>query len=119
MGNSTSGQKKILRYEKRPPLKGRVRKRVVVKQSDWKTYRGSSRELNEEIERTGEEDFTFEILEFCESKWMMNYEELRLQMLNNVMLRTDNYNGIINVRLSKFLSVINNSGNQYQITKPF
>lgn len=113
------GQKKILKVEKRPPLKGKVRKRKIVKQSDWKTYRGSSNELKEDIARLGEKEFSFEIVEFCDSKWMMSYEELRLQMLNNVMLRNDSYNGIVNVRLSKFQSIIDSYEEFKQITKPF
>lgn len=115
------GQKKVLKTEKRPPLKGRVRKRKVVKQSDWRTYCRSSNILKEEIAEKGKDAFTFEILEFCDSKWLMSYEELRLQMLNNVMLRDDSYNGIINVRLAKFQSIIEKTHEAgfRQITKPF
>lgn len=115
------GQKKILKTEKRPPLKGKVRKRKIVKQSDWKTYCRSSNSLKADIENEGKDAFTFEILEFCDSKWLMSYEELRLQMLNNVMLREDSYNRIVNVRLSKFNSIIEkvNEAGFYQIDKPF
>ena len=112
-------QKKILKVEKRPPLKRKVRKRKIIKQSDWRTYCGSSNELKEEIAKLGEDAFSFEILEFCDSKWMMSYEELRLQMINNVLLRNDSFNGIVNVRLSKFQSIIDNYGNQDQIITPF
>lgn len=114
-------QKKILKVEKKPPLKRKVRKRRVIKQTDWKKYSGSSNVLKEDITQLGEEAFTFEILEFCDSKWLMNYEELRLQMLNNVLLRTDSYNGIVNVRLAKFDSIIEkyHERRTYQITKPF
>ena len=112
-------QKKIIKVEKRPPLKGKVRKRKIIKQSDWRTYCGSSNELKEDIAKLGEDAFSFEIVEFCNSKWMMSYEELRLQMLNNVLLRTDSYNGIVNVRLSKFQSIIDTYGHQDQITHPF
>lgn len=118
-GNFIYGQKKIIKVKKRPPLKGKVRKRKIVKQSDWKTYCGSSNELKADIESLGEKEFTFEILEFCENKWMMSYEELRLQMLNNVLLRTDSYNGIVNVRLSKFQSIIDKYDKANQITRPF
>ena len=113
------GQKKIVKIEKRPPLKGKVRKRKVVKQSDWKTYCGSSNDLKADIDKLGEDAFIFEIVEFCDSKWMMSYEELRLQMLNDVMLRNDSYNGIVNVRLSKFQSIIDLYGNIKKITKRF
>lgn len=43
------GQKKILKVEKRPPLKGKVRKRKIIKQTDWRTYCSSSNELKQEI----------------------------------------------------------------------
>ena len=113
------GQKKILKVEKRPPLKRKVRKRKIVKQSDWKTYCGSSNELKEDIAKLGEDAYTFEIVEFCDSKWMMSYEELRLQMINDVLLRTDSYNGIVNVRLSKFQSIIDTYGGKDKITHSF
>lgn len=113
------GQKKILRTEKRPPLKRKVRRRIIVKQSDWRTYCGSSNELKSDIAELGEDAFIFEIVEFCNSKWMMTYEELRLQMLNNVLLRHDTYNGIVNVRLSKFDSMIESYGQKNKINTPF
>lgn len=113
------GQKKIIKVEKRPPLKGKVRKRKIVKQSDWKTYCGSSNELKQDIAEMGKDAFTFEIVEFCETKWMMSYEELRLQMLNNVLLTNLSYNGIVNVRLSKFQSQIDLYGSADKITQPF
>lgn len=96
------GQKKILKVEKRPPLKGKVRKRKIIKQSDWKTYCGSSNELKCDIKALGESAFKFEIIKFCGCKWMCTYWELYHQMQNHVLFREDSYNGIINVRLSKF-----------------
>ena len=96
------GQKKIFKIEKRPPLKGKIRKRKIQKETDWKIYSGSSNDLKEDIKKYGKDNFTFEIIRFCDSKWEMSYWELYYQMQNNVMLREDSYNGIINVRLSKF-----------------
>lgn len=104
------GQKKILKVEKRPPLKGKVRKRKIIKQSDWKTYCGSSNELKRDIETLGEGSFVFQIIRFCGCKWEMTYWELYHQMQNHVLFREDSYNGIINVRLSKFQKFIE----QYQ-----
>ena len=101
------GQKKILKVEKRPPLKGKVRKRKVVKQSDWKTYCGSSNELKKDIESLGEDKFDFKIICFCDCKWKCSYWELYYQMQNHVLFREDSYNGIINVRLSKFNKFVN------------
>lgn len=101
------GQKKILKVEKRPPLKGKVRKRKIVKQSDWKTYCGSSNELKKDVESLGEDKFDFKIIRFCDCKWKCSYWELYYQMQNHVLFREDSYNGIINVRLSKFNKFVN------------
>ena len=100
------GQKKIIKVEKRPPLKGKVRKRRIVKQSDWRTYSGSSNDLKGDIKELGEEKFKFEIIRFCDCKWACTYWELYHQMQNHVLFREDSYNGIINVRLSKFQKFI-------------
>lgn len=70
------GQKKIIRIEKRPPLKGKVRKRKFVKQTDWKTYTSSCNQLKFEIIQRNKDEFDFEILEFVDCKWMLSYLEL-------------------------------------------
>ena len=100
------GQKKIIKVEKRPPLKGKVRKRKIIKQSDWRTYSGSSNDLKNDIKELGEDKFKFEIIRFCDTKWEINYWELYYQMQNHVLFRPDSYNGIVNVRLSKFQKFI-------------
>ena len=100
------GQKKIIKVEKRPPLKGKVRKRRIVKQSDWRTYSGSSNDLKNDVKEAGEDKFKFTIIRFCDSKWECSYWELYHQMLNHVLFREDSYNGIINVRISKFQKFI-------------
>ena len=100
------GQKKIIKVEKRPPLKGKVRKRKIVKQSDWKTYCGSSNDLKNDVKTLGEDKFKFTIIRFCDSKWECSYWELYYQMHNHVLFREDSYNGIINVRISKFQKFI-------------
>jgi hypothetical protein len=100
------GQKKIIKVEKRPPLKGKVRKRKIVKQSDWKTYCGSSNDLKNDVKEAGEDKFKFTIIRFCDCKWEMTYWELYHQMHNHVLFREDSYNGIINVRISNFQKFI-------------
>ena len=100
------GQKKIIKVEKRPPLKGKVRKRKIVKQSDWKTYCGSSNDLKNDVKEAGEDKFKFTIIRFCDSKWECSSWELYHQMHNHVLFREDSYNGIINVRISKFQKFI-------------
>lgn len=74
-GRKYIGQKQLHSTLKRPPLKGRVNKRHSKRESDWRTYMGSSVSLNADILKFGKENFKFEILEVYDSKWEMSYGE--------------------------------------------
>jgi hypothetical protein len=93
--------KKQLQFKKSRRLKSRKNRKVSYSESDWKTYTGSCRELNEDIEKYGKENFTFQILKFCKSKWELGYEEIKLQIENEVIKNKQYYNGILNCRLGK------------------
>ena len=95
------GKKQFFSKTKRPPLKGKKRKRVVVVDNDWEYYYGSSEELKTDLEKYGEENFRKVILKLCTCKWQLAYEELKVQMDNNVIFRTDTYNSILNVRIGR------------------
>jgi hypothetical protein len=95
------GKKQCLSQYKRKPLKGKKNKRIEIRETDWREYTSSSRELNEDILALGKENFTFEIILWCESKFMLAYEEAKIQFKEEVLLREDYYNGIINLRVSK------------------
>lgn len=93
------GKKYTSKTVKRPPLKGKIRKRKVTSNSDWKTYWSSSERLLEDVSKLGEENFTREILYFCTTKAMSTYVEAKLQFENGVLESDEWYNGIINLRL--------------------
>ena len=93
------GKKQCQSIKKRPPLKGKKNKRHEKIETDWKTYTSSSNELNKDLEQLGKGSFKFEILRWCDSKWELSYYEARLQFKEEVLLRNDYYNGIINVRI--------------------
>ena len=93
------GKKQCQSIRKRPPLKGKKNKRHEKIETDWKTYTSSSNELNKDLETLGKGSFKFEILRWCDSKWELSYYEARLQFDEEVLLRNDYYNGIINVRI--------------------
>ncbi len=95
------GKKQSTTILKRPPLKGRKNKRHVVKETDWKTYTGSSDKLNEDINTLGKDKFKFEIIRFCQSKSELAYYEAKMQFDHDVLLNENYYNGIINLRLGK------------------
>jgi hypothetical protein len=100
-GRQYIGKKQCVSRVKRKPLKGKTRNRIDHKESDWKTYTGSSKELNEDIAKHGKENFTFEILEWGGSKWELGYKEIKKQLEYDVLLNEQFYNGIINVRIGK------------------
>jgi len=70
-------------------------------ESDWKTYTGSSKKLNEDIHKYGKENFRFEIIKLCRSKGDLHYSEVEEQVLRDVLRATDQegnykyYNGHI------------------------
>ena len=102
--NLTNNQKyigkKLAKFKTtKPPLKGKKNKRRGYKESDWKTYYGSSDRLNADVAKLGEKHFTREILYLCKGRGEMSYIEAREQFDRRVLETDDYYNGIINVRV--------------------
>mgnify|MGYP003659793006 FL=1 len=95
------GKKQCKSIRKRPPLKGKKNKRRYEIETDWKTYTSSSNELNKDLDCIGINKFKFEILRWCDSKWELSYYEGKLQFEEEVLLKDDYYNGIINLRIGK------------------
>ncbi len=75
-----------------------VRSRVA---SDWEDYFGSSKELLADLALYGKENFIREVLMLAPSKGVLAYYELKCQMAEDALFRSDYYNGIINVRLGR------------------
>ena len=55
------GKKQIKSKIRRKPLKGKKRARIDFIESDWKSYTGSSNDLNADILKYKKENFTFKI----------------------------------------------------------
>tara|TARA_A100001011_G_scaffold275715_1_gene285353 strand:- start:127 stop:555 length:429 start_codon:yes stop_codon:yes gene_type:complete len=92
--------KKLAKFKTtKPPLKGKKNKRRGYKESDWKTYWGSSDHLKADVEELGEDKFTREILHYCPSRGVASYLEAQEQFERKVLLTDEYYNGIINVRV--------------------
>jgi hypothetical protein len=98
-GRKYIGRKQCVRKYKKKPLKGKKNKRIEIKESDGKSYTGSSVDLNSDIEKYGKDKFTFTVLHTCDSKWELGYREIKEQIQRDVILREDYYNGILNVRI--------------------
>ena len=92
--------KKLARFKTtKPPLKGKKNKRRGYKESDWRTYWGSSEHLIADVERLGEDMFKREILHYCPSRGALSYMEAKEQFDRRVLETDEYYNGIINVRI--------------------
>ena len=93
--------KKQLHQHLRKTVKGRKNKKKVIKESDWKTYTGSSVRLNTSIALTGKDNYKFEIISLHKTRASLVYAEVKLQITEDV-LRTrlpngtrKSYNGLI------------------------
>lgn len=100
-GKKYVGKKLFRSKTKLPPLKGKTRKRTVIKESDWKDYFGSSDEVKSLVEQKGPENFIREMLHLCNSKGEMSYLEAKEQFDREVLLSDDYYNGIINCKIHR------------------
>jgi len=78
--------------KKRKKIKGKI-------ESDWQTYYGSNDELNRDVAELGAENFTREILYYCQSKAECSYIEAREQFARRVLETNEYYNGHIQVRV--------------------
>ena len=78
--------------KKRKKIRGKI-------DSDWQTYYGSSPELTKDVIELGIENFSREILYYCNSKSECSYIEAREQFSRKVLETTDYYNGHIQVRV--------------------
>jgi len=78
--------------KKRKKIRGKI-------ESDWRDYYGSNDQLNKDVEAVGKENFTREIIYYCESKAECSYIEAREQFRHRVLESDDYYNGQISVRV--------------------
>jgi len=108
--NQTNGRKyigkKLAKFSKTTykviKQKNGIKKRKKIRSkidSDWRDYWGSSPELAQDIQILGTENFTREILYYCNSKAICSYIEAREQFNRQVLESQDYYNGHIQVRV--------------------
>ena len=84
-GRKYVGKKVLWSKRTLPPLKGKTRKRIVIKPSDWLKYWGSSKVVQADIDKYGIENFTREIIGLYPDKRETNFAELRYQIMHNVL----------------------------------
>ena len=97
-GKKYIGKKMLLRKYKRK-LKGSTRNKITWKESDWRSYHGSSPVLMERV-ASGEYTYNREILLFCRGKADLMYYEVKYQLDNNVVFDDNYYNSMLHIRCS-------------------
>lgn len=90
-GKKYIGKKVLFFNKKMPPLKGKKRKRITTKESDWKTYYGSQAEIKTLVKENKEQDFKREILQFASTKKLLTYYELKYLCIKGVIEPDSNY----------------------------
>ena len=88
---------------RRVKQKGKKRRKVVVKESKWRSYSGSSKFLNEALDTKSKSNFKFEILAIGYTKGQVNYLEENIQMKLDVLTNPYYYNDSIGSR--NFISI--------------
>ena len=91
--------KKLLKRTKTKQVKGKKKRSLV--ESDWKTYYGSNKELQEDVAQVGASNFKREILRLCKTKGECNYFEAKYQFDLKVLESEDFYNCWIQVKVHK------------------
>ena len=91
--NKLSGQmyvgRKYFHSTRRKKVKDKKRRKIVIKESDWKTYYGSSENLKEDVCGLGKENFKREIISIHKTKGDTNYSEVKEQFKRNVLEEKD------------------------------
>lgn len=93
------GKKNFWATRRLPPLKGKTRRRVTRKESDWKDYFGSSEQVKLLVEESGAKRFKREIIRLCKSKGEMSYYEAKEQFDREVLFSDEYYNEFIGCKI--------------------
>ena len=93
------GKKFFWKAKTLPITKTRKRRQRLKVESDWRTYYGSNKHLQQDVKNMGEDFFHREIIHLCKSKGECAYLETKEQFEREVLLSEKYYNGIINCRI--------------------
>jgi hypothetical protein len=66
-------------------VKGRKNRKHFKKESDWRTYTSSSKELNLSITTYGKENYRFLIVSLHKTKGSLHYREVEMQVTEDVL----------------------------------
>ena len=80
-------------------IKGKKKK--VRLSSGWANYWSSSKELQEDVKKLGEENFSRKILYLCKSRSECSYRETKEIFIRDALLTTEYYNSWVSCKIHK------------------
>jgi hypothetical protein len=98
-GKKYIGKKFFWKPKTLPITKTRKRRVKTRVESDWRTYFGSSKEVQTLVESKGNSNFKREILRLCRTKGECSYYEAKEQFERNVLLSDEYYNEFIGCKI--------------------
>jgi len=98
-GKKYIGKKFFWKPKTLPITKSRKRRIRTRVESDWRTYFGSSKEVQTLVESKGNSNFKREILRLCKTKGECSYYEAKEQFERNVLLSDEYYNEFIGCKI--------------------
>ena len=93
------GKKFFWKPKTLPITKTRKRRVKTRTESDWRTYYGSSKEVQQLVENNGKENYKREILKLCLTKGECSYFEAKYQFKYDVLLSDEYYNELISCKI--------------------
>jgi hypothetical protein len=81
--------KKLFWFKKTKIIKGK--KKRYLAPSDWKTYFGSSKIVQSDVQQLGEHLFRREIIQLCRNKGECSYYEAKAQFDHSVLFNPEQY----------------------------
>ena len=98
-GKKYIGKKFFWKPKTLPVTKSRKRRVRTRVESDWRTYYGSSKEVQSLVESKGKDNYQREILRLCKTKGECSYYEAKLQFQYDVLLSDKFYNEFIGCKI--------------------
>ena len=80
-------------------VKGKRKK--IRKESDWRTYYGSSKHLQSDIEQCGKDQFKREIVRLCKNRTECSYYETKAIFEEDALLSDDWYNHWVSCKITE------------------
>lgn len=98
-GKKYIGKKFFWKPKTLPKTKTRKRRVRTRVESDWRSYYGSSKDVQQLVEEKGVDNYRRVIVYLCRTKGECSYYEAKLQFERDVLLRDDYYNEFIGCKI--------------------